>query len=74
MQYKNIYAVRTWVSEFNSFGLQYIKGNTVQEAKQRFRKRYPKKLIISAGRIFKQSEMYNTAKNHALYESYLAFL
>lgn len=50
MKYKNIYAV--YLPTQYGIGMQPTKGNNIAQARERFKKRFPKKKIISIERLY----------------------
>ncbi len=44
---KKIYGV--WLNTQYGVGLQYVKANNQEEAKSKFKKRFPKKIILDVG-------------------------
>lgn len=64
MAYKNIYAVNITTSF--GFGVQPTKGNTAEQAKARFKKRNPKKRVLSVTRIDTDHKHFSHFKSSAI--------
>lgn len=48
-KFKHIYGV--WLATKYSIGMQPVKGNNKKEARKRFKKRYPNKMILDIARL-----------------------
>lgn len=61
---KHIYAVH--ISTSFGLGMQPTKGDSKEQAKKRFKKRYPKKIILHVTRIHEGHKHFSHFKNSAI--------